>query len=64
LRTYKGPILLLHGEHDGIIPPSHSRTLAGVAPHAELHFLPCGHNDCPRAWELVRPFLQRIGLKR
>lgn len=64
LRTYKGPILILHGEHDGIIPPSHSRTLAAAAPHAELHFLPCGHNDCPRAWELVRPFLQRNRLER
>ena len=59
LRLYKGPVLILHGEHDAIIPPAHSRTLAAAAPHAELHFLPCGHNDCPRAWELARPFLRR-----
>jgi len=62
LRSYKGPILLLHGEHDAIIPPAHSRKLAAVAPQAELHFLPCGHNDCPRAWGMVRPFLRRHGL--
>jgi fermentation-respiration switch protein FrsA (DUF1100 family) len=62
LRRYRGPILILHGEHDAIIPPAHSRKLAATAPRAELRFLPCGHNDCPRAWELVRPFLRRHGL--
>lgn len=62
LRQYTGPILILHGAHDAIIPPAHSRTLAANAPQAELHFLPCGHNDCPRAWELIRPFLRRHGL--
>lgn len=62
LAGYRGPLLILHGAEDPIIPPGHSRALAGVAPQAELHFLPCGHNDCPRAWDLVGAFLRRHGL--
>lgn len=62
LRRYHGPILILHGADDAIIPPTHSRTLAAAAPQAELHLLRCGHNDCPRAWDLVRHFLRRHGL--
>ncbi len=63
LRLYQGPILILHGAHDAIIPPGHSRTLAAAAPQAELHLLPCGHNDCPRAWDLIGPFLRRTDLQ-
>jgi hypothetical protein len=61
LRTYKGPILIMHGEHDAIIPPWHGRALAAAAPQAELRLLPCGHNDCPRAWGVVRGFVEAVG---
>jgi len=62
VREYRGPLLLLHGSRDDIIPPGHSRALAAAARQAELHLLPCGHNDCPREWPLVRAFLERHGL--
>ena len=35
-RTIKAPVLLLHGEADGIIPASHARWLASHCPTAEL----------------------------
>lgn len=62
VREYRGPILLLHGSRDDIIVPGHSRALAAAARQAELHLLPCGHNDCPREWPLIHAFLERHGL--
>ncbi len=59
LTRFKGPVLLLHGERDRIIPASHSRALARVVPGAELALLPCGHNDCARPWPRVLTFLSR-----
>jgi uncharacterized protein len=57
LQEYRRPTLVLHGDHDLIVPPSHGRELGRAARHAELHFLPCGHNDCVRPWPLVLRFL-------
>ena len=62
LHSYRGPLLVLHGEHDEVIPVSHVRALAAAVQGAELHELPCGHNDCPRSWQLVRRFLLAHGL--
>jgi pimeloyl-ACP methyl ester carboxylesterase len=62
VRQYRGPLLLLHGSLDDTIAPRHSRALAAAAHQAELHLLPCGHNDCPRQWPLVHGFLKRCGL--
>ena len=62
IRKYRGPVLLLHGSHDDIVAPSHGQALAAAAPQAELHLLSCGHNDCPREWQLIQSFLERHGL--
>jgi len=62
VRRFAGPTLVLHGEHDAIVPASHGRTLAGASSRATLRLLPCGHNDCPRAWTEVRRFLEDQGL--
>ena len=62
LRSYHGPLLVLHGSHDEVVPVAHGRALAGAVEGAELHELPCGHNDCPRSWQLVRRFLLAHGL--
>lgn len=61
VRAYRGPLLLLHGERDRIIPVGHGRSLAAAA-GVELHTLACGHNDCPRSWPLVREFLGGHGI--
>jgi len=40
------PILLIHGERDSLIAPSHSEALKALAPHATLLRVPgAGHND-------------------
>ncbi len=59
---YPGPLLVLHGTRDAIIPVSHGRALADAHRQAELHEFPCGHNDCEPQWELVRTFLERAGV--
>jgi fermentation-respiration switch protein FrsA (DUF1100 family) len=62
LKAFKGPTLILHGDRDDIVPPSHARVLAAAANRGTLKFLPCGHNDCPRPWVDVRAFLEQHGL--
>ncbi len=58
------PILIIHGNADGNIPVAHAHALLAAAPHARLHLLSCGHNDCPPQWELVRSFLSEIGVSK
>jgi fermentation-respiration switch protein FrsA (DUF1100 family) len=58
LRRFRGPILLLHGQRDDLIDKRQAEELQRAAPHAELHLLPCGHNDCPRPWPLLEAFLR------
>jgi pimeloyl-ACP methyl ester carboxylesterase len=42
----KGPLVLIHGDHDELIGIHHSRALASVVPAAELHCLEgAGHGD-------------------
>jgi pimeloyl-ACP methyl ester carboxylesterase len=62
LRAFRGPVLLLHGERDEVIPVEHAVRLRAAAPGAELHVLPCGHNDCERPWALIERFLAANGL--
>jgi uncharacterized protein len=59
LATYRGPVLVLHGARDEVIPVTHGRRLASTLPGAEYHELPCGHNDCARPWPIIRSFLDR-----
>jgi len=60
--AFTGPVLVIHGERDEMIPPAHGRALAGRAPRGELVLVDCGHNDCPRPWNILRAFLDRNGL--
>jgi pimeloyl-ACP methyl ester carboxylesterase len=42
----RGPLLLIHGEQDPLIPSSHSDTLKMLAPQATLmHIAGAAHND-------------------
>ncbi len=59
LAHYAGPLLVLHGEHDELIPPAHGRALALARRDAEFRSLPCGHNDCAAPWPEVRAFLAK-----
>ena len=62
LRTFRGPVLILHGRHDLVIPFSHAQLLATASPQARFEALDCGHNDCPPQWELVLGFLAENGV--
>lgn len=62
LRAYPGPVLVLHGERDHIVPVSHARRLADAAGTGEPVLMPCGHNDCPRPWDAILDFLSRQGV--
>ena len=60
------PVLVVHGEHDSIIPAAQGRDLA-AALGRRGRFLPvggAGHNDIlgvPAVWREVRGFLERLG---
>jgi fermentation-respiration switch protein FrsA (DUF1100 family) len=58
LKRYRGPLLVVHGTDDRLIPISEGRALADAVPSAEFHALPCGHNDCRRPWDIIRSFLE------
>jgi uncharacterized protein len=46
LARVRTPVLLVHGERDGLIAPSHSQRLLATAPQARLVLVPgAGHND-------------------
>ena len=64
LAKYRGPVLILHGSHDNSIPVAHAKALHAALPQSELHVFDCGHNDCPRQWELVLSFLAWNGVCR
>lgn len=62
VKSYSGPILILHGQHDDIVPPAHANLLASANHRTELHLLSCGHNDCDRPWAVIRTFLTANGI--
>jgi fermentation-respiration switch protein FrsA (DUF1100 family) len=62
VRGFGRPLLLLHGERDGIIAVDHARSLHAAAPGSVLRVLPCGHNDCSPPWSDVLAFLAEHGL--
>ena len=58
LAKYRGPLLVLHGRNDTIVPFAHGKELAGLVPGAQFVDLNCGHNDCPRDWRSISDFLR------
>jgi fermentation-respiration switch protein FrsA (DUF1100 family) len=61
VHEFPGPMLILHGESDPIIPTRHGERLAQAA-GVPLRLMACGHNDCPRPWPEIREFLGLHGL--
>ena len=64
--AFKGPVLVMHGKTDEIIPYRHGVTLARAATHGTLLSYACGHNDFPPGWfgfkEKVETFLENAGI--
>ncbi len=66
LKSYNGPVLLIHGEHDNIIPYKNSVELSKVAKNATFITYNCRHNDCPpdvyQYWKDIQKFLEVNGI--
>lgn len=62
LASYRGPLLMIHGRLDTIVPIEHGRELSQLVPGARLEELNCGHNDCPRQWDTIEAFLRDAGV--
>lgn len=68
VRSFDGPVLLIHGQRDEVIPYEHALRLSRANERAELITLACGHNDCPPDWSAfiasIRDFLTSNGVLR
>ena len=66
VKSYPGPVLIIHGRHDSIIPFSHGKALHEAAKQGEMIAYNAGHNDCPPDWNVfwqdVEGFLRKNGL--
>jgi fermentation-respiration switch protein FrsA (DUF1100 family) len=66
LRQHEGPVLIMHGRHDTLIPYRHAVALAAAAPHARLVSVDAGHNDfpvqSPRVWREIFALLEGAGI--
>lgn len=66
LATWGGPTLVLHGEHDEVVPFSHGLQLASASAGARLESFDCRHNDFPddpaRYWRVLTEFLTDAGV--
>ncbi|VEN72857.1 conserved hypothetical protein [Candidatus Desulfarcum epimagneticum] len=47
LKGHTGPVLIMHGKYDEIVPYVHGKRLHRAAPDSSLITYECGHNDCP-----------------
>ena len=65
-RRFGGPILLVHGTLDEVVPYTHSVRLKALRDDIELMSLDCAHNDYWRHWpaivERIRGFLVASGV--
>ncbi len=66
LAMFEGPVLIMHGEHDSIIPFTHAQRLHAAAPNSTIVGYPCDHNDfpvdSPKFWADVERFLREADL--
>lgn len=66
VRAYPGPVLVMHGTRDRVIPVEHGRRLASLSRASELVLYDAGHNDLPPPgadyWPRIERFLRRAGV--
>ena len=66
VRPYPGPVLVVHGRYDQVIPFTHGKTLFQAAKHGKIITYESGHNDCPPNWDTfwrdIETFLKDSGL--
>lgn len=65
IKDFAGATLVLHGDHDSIMPFSHGQQVASAAQHGRLISLSADHNDLlgvPGFWKAVERFLAAEGV--
>lgn len=66
VRRFEGPVLVLHGSDDAVVPVSHGRALASAAGDGKLVEFDAGHEDVfgqrPDYWRTVSAFIIEHGL--
>lgn len=66
LASFPGPVLILHGRFDDVVPFAHGEELARIARNARFVELACAHNDCPpdwpEFWRILAEFLRMHGI--
>ena len=66
VRGYEGPVLVVHGREDRVVPFRHGQRLADASRRGRLHPRDCGHNDCPVPggdyWRMLEDFLRNEGV--
>jgi fermentation-respiration switch protein FrsA (DUF1100 family) len=66
VRSYNGPVLVIHGRQDDIVPYKHGVLLHKAAPNSNMITYECSHNDCPpnwgSFWNDVESFLRDSGI--
>ena len=65
VRDFAGPVLVMHGHKDTLIPKHHAEQLAASNPRAKLVFYDAGHNDLPPPrsdyWQQIEATLRLSG---
>ena len=65
IKNYSGPVLILHGRRDEVIPVAHGQKLQESARNGKMIVYEAGHNDCPPDWKVfwrdVAGFLHDFG---
>ncbi|MBI2374978.1 MAG: alpha/beta hydrolase [Deltaproteobacteria bacterium] len=57
IRAFEGPVLVIHGTDDTLIPYAHGEALGRAAPHCEVLLLRGGHGTISRGdeyWSAIR----------
>ena len=66
LRGHEGPVLLMHGRHDTVVPFRHAEALRAAARNARLVPVDSDHNDFPMesplVWREIFALLSRAGV--
>lgn len=66
IKGYQGPVLVIHGQYDSIIPFAHGANLHRAAKNSRLITYESGHNDCPpdwnQFWKDIKLFLTDNGI--
>jgi fermentation-respiration switch protein FrsA (DUF1100 family) len=63
---YRGPLLIVHGRRDGVVPVAHAHALLRTARQGRLVLYDADHNDCPPDpgpfWQEIERFLREAGI--